>query len=76
LIAEIGVTPCVPPVYAFPRPHIPYNQKKTGKTVHFIFSMSNIDWLPVEMEHCEEIVGLPFHRRDPFDRLPIAQATV
>jgi len=35
---------------------------------------NGIEWLPVRPEHCERIPSLPFHHRDPFDRLLIAQA--
>jgi len=35
-----------------------------------------IEWLPIEMQHCLELVNLPFHHRDPFDRMLIAQAIV
>jgi PIN domain nuclease of toxin-antitoxin system len=31
-------------------------------------------WLPVSAEHGWRVRGLPFHHRDPFDRLLIAQA--
>jgi PIN domain nuclease of toxin-antitoxin system len=30
--------------------------------------------LPVEPYHCERTIGLPFHHKDPFDRLLAAQA--
>lgn len=30
--------------------------------------------LHIEPRHCEEILKLPFHHKDPFDRLLIAQA--
>jgi PIN domain nuclease of toxin-antitoxin system len=33
-----------------------------------------IHWLPIETDHCAKIIELPFHHRDPFDRLLIAQA--
>ncbi len=33
-------------------------------------------WLPIEMAHCEQVTKLPFHHRDPFDRMLIAQAMV
>ena len=33
-----------------------------------------MDVLPVEPEHLDEQRKLPFHHRDPFDRLMIAQA--
>jgi PIN domain nuclease of toxin-antitoxin system len=35
---------------------------------------SDIGLLGVEMTHTNIVVGLPFHHRDPFDRLLIAQA--
>ncbi|MCB0714232.1 MAG: type II toxin-antitoxin system VapC family toxin [Ignavibacteriae bacterium] len=35
-----------------------------------------IDVLPIRLEHLEAYIHLPFHHRDPFDRLFIAQATV
>jgi PIN domain nuclease of toxin-antitoxin system len=34
-----------------------------------------IRWLPIEQTHCLELLNLPFHHSDPFDRLLIAQAT-
>ena len=33
-----------------------------------------IHWLPIEKSHCLELLTLPHHHRDPFDRLLIAQA--
>lgn len=33
-----------------------------------------ISILPIEMNHCIRLQTLPFHHRDPFDRLLIAQA--
>ncbi len=30
--------------------------------------------LPIEMDHCLKVARLPFHHRDPFDRLIAAQA--
>jgi PIN domain nuclease of toxin-antitoxin system len=35
-----------------------------------------VQWLPIEMSHCAELTKLPFHHRDPFDRMLIAQARV
>jgi len=35
---------------------------------------NEIAWLPVHPEHCEQVATLPFHHRDPFDRMLIAQA--
>lgn len=37
---------------------------------------NTIQWLPVEMEHCVQVSQLPFHHRDPFDRMLVAQALV
>ncbi len=37
---------------------------------------NRIDLLPIEMSHTFEVARLPFHHRDPFDRLLIAQALV
>ena len=31
-------------------------------------------WLGLEPRHCHAVVGLPWHRRDPFDRMLVAQA--
>jgi PIN domain nuclease of toxin-antitoxin system len=30
--------------------------------------------LPIAPAHCAALLTLPFHHRDPFDRLPLAQA--
>jgi PIN domain nuclease of toxin-antitoxin system len=35
-----------------------------------------ISWLPVSPQHCRMIQDLPFHHKDPFDRMLIAQALV
>jgi PIN domain nuclease of toxin-antitoxin system len=32
--------------------------------------------LPISLEHTAAVAGLPFHHRDPFDRLLVAQAIV
>jgi len=32
--------------------------------------------LPIELEHALHVAQLPFHHRDPFDRLIVAQALV
>lgn len=37
---------------------------------------NTIHWLPIEKSHCLELLTLPRHHRDPFDRLLIAQARV
>jgi len=35
---------------------------------------NGIQWLPLEPHHAEGIIALPWHHRDPFDRMLIAQA--
>jgi PIN domain nuclease of toxin-antitoxin system len=35
---------------------------------------NNFEWLPITDDHLAGVVNLPFHHRDPFDRLPAAQA--
>ena len=35
---------------------------------------NGIDLLAIELDHLDVMVTLPFHHRDPFDRLLIAQA--
>jgi PIN domain nuclease of toxin-antitoxin system len=38
--------------------------------------MNTIQWLPIEMPHCDQVSKLPFHYRDPFDRMLVSQALV
>ena len=44
------------------------------KTIQDEMVNNAIQWLPIEMPHCAEVTKLPFHHRDPFDRMLIAQA--
>lgn len=37
-------------------------------------AVNGIEWLPIEKTHCLEVLKLPHHHKDPFDRLLIAQA--
>lgn len=37
---------------------------------------NDIDLLPLRLPHLSTIASLPFHHRDPFDRMLIAQAMV
>ena len=37
-------------------------------------AVNAIRWLPIEPRHCREVLALPHHHRDPFDRLLVAQA--
>jgi PIN domain nuclease of toxin-antitoxin system len=46
------------------------------QTIQDEMELNAILWLPIEMPHCAEVAKLPFHRRDPFDRMLIAQAIV
>ncbi len=39
-------------------------------------SENSIAWLAIEKAHCEGLLKLPFHHRDPFGRLLIVQAQV
>ncbi|PPD21461.1 MAG: PIN domain nuclease [Methylomonas sp.] len=39
-------------------------------------SRNGMTILPISIEHAEHVAALPFHHRDPFDRLLIAQALV
>ncbi len=38
--------------------------------------INNIELLPIMLEHLETVTTLPFHHRDPFDRLLISQAII
>jgi PIN domain nuclease of toxin-antitoxin system len=44
------------------------------QTIHKEMEINAIQWLPIEMPHCVKVSELPFHHRDPFDRMLIAQA--
>ncbi|MDZ4658179.1 MAG: type II toxin-antitoxin system VapC family toxin [Bythopirellula sp.] len=35
---------------------------------------NSISLLPIELEHTTRLLDMPFHHKDPFDRLLIAQA--
>jgi PIN domain nuclease of toxin-antitoxin system len=35
---------------------------------------NGVEWLALTPDHCERLPRLPFHHRDPFDRMLIAQA--
>nr|VFK67760.1 MAG: hypothetical protein BECKUNK1418G_GA0071005_11623 [Candidatus Kentron sp. UNK]VFK73101.1 MAG: hypothetical protein BECKUNK1418H_GA0071006_11633 [Candidatus Kentron sp. UNK] len=38
--------------------------------------VNRFDPLPISISHMARVITLPFHHRDPFDRLIIAQALV
>ena len=46
------------------------------QTIQEEMEINTIQWLPIELTHCAEVAEMPFHHRDPFDRMLIAQATV
>ncbi len=35
---------------------------------------NGIRWLPIRRRHLQGVIDLPFHNRDPFDRLLVSQA--
>jgi len=37
---------------------------------------NRVELLSIHPEHAERVTTLPFHHRDPFDRLLVAQAVV
>jgi PIN domain nuclease of toxin-antitoxin system len=41
---------------------------------HDALNAYSINILPIELRHTERVVTLPFHHKDPFDRLLIAQS--
>ena len=49
---------------------------KTGwfQTIQKEMEINTIQWLPIDMTHCAKVIKLPFHHRDPFDRMLVAQA--
>jgi PIN domain nuclease of toxin-antitoxin system len=44
------------------------------QTIKGEMEANSVRWLPIEMAHCAEVEQLPFHHRDPFDRMLIGQA--
>jgi PIN domain nuclease of toxin-antitoxin system len=47
----------------------PFNQLMPDQ-----LNKNSIDLLAIEIEHLSALMRLPFHHRDPFDRLIIAQS--
>ncbi len=43
-------------------------------TIENILRHQGIDFLPIRTPHLLHLLNLPFHHRDPFDRLLFAQA--
>jgi PIN domain nuclease of toxin-antitoxin system len=46
------------------------------QTIQNELKVNAIQWLPIEIAHCTRLSRLPFHHRDPFDRMLIAQTLV
>jgi PIN domain nuclease of toxin-antitoxin system len=46
----------------------------TRRTVAVATEESGFEELPLRLHHAEELAGLPWHHRDPFDRMLAAQA--
>ena len=49
--------------------HVPYEQLVPGQLL-----ANDVALLPIRPEHLSGVLTLPFHHRDPFDRMLIAQA--
>ncbi len=54
--------------YALPEPFISFWERQ--------MQFNDFTFLPISIAQAAQIVNLPFHHRDPFDRLIIAQALV
>lgn len=52
--------------YALPEPFAQFMERELAS--------NNMTILPIEISHTSQLTTLPFHHRDPFDRLIIAQA--
>lgn len=39
-------------------------------------TLTRLDYLEIRDEHLDVVAGLPFHHKDPFDRLIIAQSII
>ncbi len=42
--------------------------KSLDLIIHHV-QQSNIEWMPIKEEHILRVSNLPFHHRDPFDRI-------
>ena len=45
-----------------------------GEFIPEQLELNQINLLPIQVSHLDTVASLPFHHRDPFDRLIIAQA--
>lgn len=46
------------------------------RTIDNVLLNNRITWLDIRKEHLNSTIDLPWHHRDPFDRLLVAQALV
>jgi len=44
------------------------------KIIEKEMNLNSIKWLQIQKGHLEALVNLPFHHRDPFDRVLVSQA--
>ena len=51
-------------------------KKGWQQIIEMVLLENNIQWLNIKKQHMERIIKLPWHHRDPFDRLLIAQTIV
>lgn len=54
--------------YQLPVPYESFFQEQLSRT--------DFDVLPIALRHTAALIAMPFHHRDPFDRLIVAQAQV
>ena len=47
---------------------------RIGRNETLLRVPNGFELLPLQLEHCREVIDLPRHHRDPFDRMLIAQA--
>ena len=47
-----------------------------SEAVEIVAQQNDLKILPVNLDHIYDLNNLPFHHKDPFDRLIIAQAIV
>jgi PIN domain nuclease of toxin-antitoxin system len=52
------------------------SRKKVNPGPRWFELPDGFELLPVSPEHCRMVADLPFHHRDPFDRMLVAQAKV
>lgn len=49
---------------------------RMSEPLHVTVSADSFTELPFTLRHAEELQRLPFHHRDPFDRILVAQARI